>query len=347
MLTLGEIAALLKVPVRGGDGGRQIVRASNLLEAGPDDIAMLSGDAHVREFKRTQAAAVIVSKGVRIPLNHKPAVLLVDDADLAMARVLEMFAPPVPRPAPGIDRSAHVAETAVVESCAAVGINAIVGERSRVGQRSIIHPGVIISEDVLIGDDCQIFHGVIIRERIRIGNRVIIHAGSVLGSDGFGYHWDGKRHVKIPQIGTIEIEDDVEIGSCVCVDRAKTGVTRVGRGTKIDNLVQVAHNVVIGPHCILVGQVGVAGSAVLGAGVVLGGQSAVRDHIKLGDGAVAAARAGVTEDVDPGMTVSGMPALPHRQSLREQAALRRLPELLTQVRKLQEEIAALKRSARR
>jgi UDP-3-O-[3-hydroxymyristoyl] glucosamine N-acyltransferase len=183
-----------------------------------------------------------------------------------------------------------------------------------------------------------------VRERITIGNRVIIHANSEVGSDGFGYRWNGSAHQKIPQIGTVIIEDDVEIGSCVCVDRAKFSFTKIGRGTKIDNLVQVAHNVVTGPHCIFAGQSGMAGSAVLGAGVVLGGQAAVRDHVTMGDGSMLAACSGAGEDVDPKTVVSGIPAVPHRQTLREQAALRRLPDLVVQVRKLREELEAMKKA---
>jgi UDP-3-O-[3-hydroxymyristoyl] glucosamine N-acyltransferase len=225
---------------------------------------------------------------------------------------------------------------------AAVGPFAFIGARSRIGRRVIIHDGVHIGDDVIIGDDCEFFPHVTIRERVTIGSRVIIHANSVLGTDGFGYRWDGKKHRKIPQIGTIVVEDDVEIGSCVCIDRAKFSATRIGRGTKIDNLVQIAHNVQLGPHCILVGQAALAGSAKLGAGVVLGGQTAVRDHIVMSDGAMAAACSAVAEDVGPRQVVSGTPALPHRQSLREQAALRRLPDLVVQVRKLQEQLDAMK-----
>jgi UDP-3-O-[3-hydroxymyristoyl] glucosamine N-acyltransferase len=236
-----------------------------------------------------------------------------------------------------------VAPTASVAPGAALGANAYVGERSRVGARTVLHPGVYVGDDVTVGEDCQLFPNVVVRERITIGNRVTIHAGSVLGTDGFGYRWDGTRHAKIPQIGTIVVEDDVEIGSCVCIDRAKFSTTRVGRGTKIDNLVQIGHNVEIGPHCIIVGQAGLAGSSKLGTGVVLGGQVAVRDHVTIGDGAMAAATSGIAEDVPPKTVVSGTPALPHRQSLREQAALRRLPDLVVQVRKLQEEIEALKK----
>ncbi|HEY7090646.1 MAG TPA: UDP-3-O-(3-hydroxymyristoyl)glucosamine N-acyltransferase [Tepidisphaeraceae bacterium] len=344
MPTLADIAAALNVPVRGTDTqGKQISAVASLTEAGPSDISFLSSDAYLKQFKSTRAAAVIVQKRVKLPANPRPAVLLVDDADLAIARVLQLFAPPVPRPADGIDKDARIAPDAVIADSAALGPFVVVGRRSRIGARSILHSGVVIGDDVVIGADCQIFPNVVVRERITIGDRVIIHAGSILGTDGFGYRWDGTKHAKIPQIGTIEIEDDVEIGSCVCVDRAKSGVTRVGKGTKVDNLVQIAHNCVIGPHCIIVGQAGLAGSATLGAGVVIGGQGAVRDHVTMGDGSIAAARAGVTENVEPGMTVSGIPALPHRQSLREQAAMRRLPHLLAQMRRLQDEIEQLKR----
>jgi UDP-3-O-[3-hydroxymyristoyl] glucosamine N-acyltransferase len=200
---------------------------------------------------------------------------------------------------------------------------------------------VAIGDDVSLGEQCVLHPHVVLRERVTLGNRVIIHAGSVIGSDGFGYRWDGARHRKIPQIGTVIIEDDVEIGACVCIDRAKFSATRIGHGTKIDNLVQVAHNVQVGPHCILVAQAGVAGSVRLGSGVVLGGQSAVRDHIQMGDGSMLAACSGVMQDVEPKQVVSGLPAIPHRQNLREQAALRRLPDLVTQVRQLQEKLKAL------
>jgi UDP-3-O-[3-hydroxymyristoyl] glucosamine N-acyltransferase len=210
------------------------------------------------------------------------------------------------------------------------------------GARCVLYPGVYIGDDTTLGDDCHLLPNVVVRERCTLGHRVIVHAGAVIGTDGFGYRWDGKQHAKVPQIGTVEIGDDVEIGSCACIDRAKFAATRIGHGTKIDNLAQIGHNVVIGPHCIIVGQAGLAGSATLGTGVILGGQSAVRDHITMGDGAMLAACSGVMEDVPAKQIVSGLPALPHRQSLREQAALRRLPDLVVQVRKLEEELRALK-----
>jgi UDP-3-O-[3-hydroxymyristoyl] glucosamine N-acyltransferase len=340
--TLGQIAELLgcdtpaqpQLPIDG---------IAALEDAGPGDLSYLGSDAYLKEFAATRAAAVIVQKRVRLPRENDRPVLIVDDAELAVGSVLAHFAPPVPAPRAGVHPMATVAASAQLGENVALGPNVVIGERSRIGAGTELHAGVVIGDDVTIGERCQFFPNVVVRERISIGSRVIIHAGSVLGTDGFGYRWDGQRHVKIPQIGTVIIEDDVEIGSCVCIDRAKFSTTRIGRGSKIDNLVQVGHNVQVGPHCIIVGQAGLAGSARLGEGVVLGGQAAVRDHVSLGDGAMAAACSAIAENVDPKMIVSGMPALPHRQSLREQAALRRLPDLVVQVRKLQEEIDTLKK----
>ena len=342
-LTLSDIAAVLNVPSP-GDGDRAITGVAMLGDATPTQVSFLGSEKYLAAFARTQAAAVLVQKRVKLPPNHGKRVLLVDDADLAVATLLKEFAPPIPRPPVGKHQSAFVAPSSSLGEGCRVGINAVIGDDCRVGRNCVFHAGVVIGSDVTIGDDCEFFPNVVVRERITIGSRVIIHAGSVLGSDGFGYRWNGREHQKIPQIGTVVIEDDVEIGSCVCVDRAKFAETRIGRGTKVDNLVQFAHNVVTGPHCIMAGQSGMAGSAVLGAGVILGGQCAVRDHVTLGDGVMVAACSGAAEDVDPKSIVSGVPALPHRQFLREQAALRRLPDLLVQVRKLQEEVEELRKA---
>ncbi len=343
-LTLGEIAALLNAPAP-ADAQRTVTGMAGLAEATESELAYLGADAYLPQFAATRAAAVIVQKRVKLPPDRGGrTVFVVDDAELAVARVLERVAPPIPRPPPAPHRSARVAPAPRRGADVAVGANAVIGERTTVGRGTVIHPNVFIGDDVSIGESCELFPGVVVRERITIGNRVVIHATSVLGTDGFGYRWDGRQLVKVPQVGTVIIEDDVEIGSCVCIDRAKFSSTRVGRGTKIDNLVQIAHNVQIGAHCIVVAQVGLAGSARLGNGVVLGGQTAVRDHTTMGDGAMAAACSAIAEDVDPKTIVSGLPALPHRQTLREQAALRRLPDLVVQVRKLQEELEALRKA---
>jgi UDP-3-O-[3-hydroxymyristoyl] glucosamine N-acyltransferase len=342
MPSLFDIARLLDVPLQ-NDRAVSITGMATLEEAEPGDLSLVGSDAYVSKLASTRAAAVIVQKRMKLPPTWERPALRVDDVDLATIKVLQLFAPLVPRPPAGVDAMARVAPTATLGDVVAVGPFVYIGNRARIGNRTVIHAGVFVGEDVVIGDDCELFPHVTVRERVTIGSRVIIHANSVLGTDGFGYRWDGIRHQKVPQIGAIVIEDDVEIGSCVCIDRAKFSVTRIGRGTKIDNLVQIGHNAQTGPHCIIVGQAGMAGSAKLGAGVVIGGQTAIRDHVTLGDGAVAAACSGVAEDVPPKQIVSGTPALPHRQSFREQAALRHLPELRNQVRKLQEELELLKR----
>jgi UDP-3-O-[3-hydroxymyristoyl] glucosamine N-acyltransferase len=340
-LTLSQVAGVLQVPLHTGQD-RALSGVATLEEAGEADLSFLTSEAYVPQFLATKAAAILVSRRVKLPPNHGRMVIVVDDVDLATAKVLELVAPAVPRPPIGIDATARLAPTAIVGEAVAIGPNVIIGQRSHIGRGTVLHAGAVIGDDVCIGEACELFPNVVVRERVSVGNRVIIHAGSVLGTDGFGYRWDGQRHVKVPQVGTVIVEDDVEIGSCVCIDRAKLSTTRIGQGTKIDNLVQIGHNVQVGPHCIIVGQAGIAGSARLGRGVVLGGQAAVRDHVSMGDGAMAAACSGVAEDVDPKTIVSGLPALPHRQSLREQAALRRLPDLVVQVRKLQEEVDKLK-----
>jgi UDP-3-O-[3-hydroxymyristoyl] glucosamine N-acyltransferase len=340
-IALRDIAGMLGCAAPAGDV--QITGMATLADAEPSEISFLGSEAFLKQFKATRAAAVLVRRKLQIPENPGgPAVLLVDDADLAMATVLGLFAQPAARPKAGNDPQARIDPSARIGENVSIGAFSVIGVNAGIGKGSIIHPLVYIGEEVEIGEDCEIFPQVTIRERVRIGSRVVINAGSVLGKDGFGYRWDGTKQVKIPQIGTVVVEDDVEIGSCVCIDRAKFSVTRIGRGTKIDNLVQIAHNCSIGPHSVIAGQAGLAGSASLGTRVTLGGQSALRDHVDIGDGAMVAACAAVANDVAGGMIVSGMPALPHRQSLREQAAIRRLPDLVTQVRKLQEEINQLR-----
>jgi UDP-3-O-[3-hydroxymyristoyl] glucosamine N-acyltransferase len=326
-----------------GAADLDLTGAAMLADAGETELSYLGSDKFLKDFAATRAAAVIVQSKIDLPPDTARPVLRVDNADLAMARVLEAFAPPIARPAPGVHPAAHVDPTATLGPDVRVGPGAFVGARATVGARTVLHPGAYVGDDTVLGDDVELFPNVVVRERCTLGHRVVIHAGSVIGTDGFGYRWDGTRHAKVPQIGVVVIEDDVEIGSCTCVDRAKFAETRVGRGTKIDNLVQVGHNVVMGPNCIVAGQAGMAGSVTMGAGVMLGGQCAVRDHVHMADGAMLAACSGAMDDVAPKQFVSGLPAIPHRQMLREQAALRQLPELRTEVKKLQEELAELKK----
>jgi UDP-3-O-[3-hydroxymyristoyl] glucosamine N-acyltransferase len=339
-ITLGVIASALGQPAP-AQAEMEILGINSLTDAHVGEISFLASDQFLKQALASHASALLVGKKINLTPEIKAIAIRVDNVDLAMVKVLQLFAPAIPKPAPGIHSSARISSDVLISPDSSIGAFVSIGRNSKIGNRCVLHPGVVIGEDVTIGDDCVFHANVVVRDRITIGNRVVIHAGSVLGTDGFGYAWDGSQHVKIPQIGTVIIEDDVELGSCTCIDRAKFGATVIGHGTKIDNLVQIAHNVKIGPNCIMAGQVGIAGSSTLGAGVIVGGAASIRDHVSIGDGAMIAARSGVIEDIPARSIYSGAPALPHRQSLREQAAFRKLPELIVQLRKLQEQLNPL------
>lgn len=343
MPKLSDIARVLGVELTSVDD-REIERVTTLDEARPQDLAYISSDRFLDRFVGTKAGVVIAPQSLTLP-DNAAVILRVADAELAIGKTLELFAPPVHAPTPGIHSSAVIADDAILGDDVSIGPNVTICHGARIGKRTVLCANVFVGQDVRIGENTMIHPNVVLREHVEVGNRVIIHAGSVLGTDGFGYRWNGKEHVKIPQIGTVVIEDDVEIGSCTCIDRAKFGQTRIGRGTKIDNLVQVGHNVKTGAHCILCGQVGIAGSTVLGNGVVMGGNSAARDHVKIGDGTMVAARGGVGSDTKPGEVLAGFVGVDHKQWLREQAAIRKLPELLKTIRALQAEVAKLKSQA--
>ncbi len=318
-----------------------ITGVASLTQACNSEISFLGSGIYAKHLPTTRAAAVLVQRDVEIPGDSKTPLLLVDNADLAIAKALDLFALPIPRPPAGIDPLCHIDPSARLGPNVAIGPFCFIGRNVRLGAGCIIHPGVYIGDDSLLGESCEVFPSATIRERVTVGARVIIHAGAVIGSDGFGYRWDGSKHAKIPQIGTVVIEDDVEIGSCACIDRAKFGATRIGRGTKIDNLVQIAHNVQLAPHCILAAQVGIAGTTTIGVASVFGGQTGVRDHLTIGEQVTIAACAAVAQDVPSKSTLVGVPAIPHRQFFKQQAALARLPDLLVQFRKMQEELRRL------
>jgi UDP-3-O-[3-hydroxymyristoyl] glucosamine N-acyltransferase len=258
-----------------------------------------------------------------------------------MVAIAEALCPPLPLVPAGVHPRASVAETAVLGRDVHVGACAVVGERVRIGNRTRIRAGAVVADEAAIGDDCDIHSGVVIRERSRLGDRVIVHAGSVVGSDGFGYLPGTAGPEKIPQLGTVEIGDDVELGACVTVDRARFGATRIGPKVKVDNLVQIAHNVEIGEATVVVAQVAIAGSTRIGRGCVIAGQAAIDGHLVIGDGARIAAKAGVTKDVPPGTDVSGYPARPHREDLHHQAALRRIEEVLERLKAIEQRLADL------
>jgi UDP-3-O-[3-hydroxymyristoyl] glucosamine N-acyltransferase len=343
MPTLRDIAQLVGAEFE-GPNGLEITGLNSLEAARPGEISYAASAKYARAAASTSASAVLVGRKLKLPPTVRPIVLRVDDAETAAAKVLALFTPPPTTLAPGIDPSARVHPTAVLGQDVCVGPFVVIGPEVRVGAKTRLHPGVVIEDRAVVGEACELHPNVVVHRDVQIGNRVVVLANSVIGAEGFGYRFDGKSHVRIPHAGTVVIEDEVEIGACVCIDRAKFGQTRVGRGSRFDNLVQVGHNVVIGPMSVIASQCGIAGSAVVGAGVVMGGQTGVRDHSHIGDRAMVGGKAGVVGDVAPGAVVSGLPAIDHRTELKFMAAKPHLAELLRHVRELQNRVRQLEQA---
>lgn len=339
-VTLDELARLVGGTVTGD--GRTVIRAANgLREAGAGDITFLANSKYAPLLASTKASAVIAAPGTTAPIP----VLSVRNPDLAFGRVAEHLTGGSPRPRPGIHPTAVVSPSATVGKNVFIGAGTVVEEGASIGDNGILHPQVYVGRETVIGPDALIYPQVVIREKCRLGARVILHSGTVIGSDGFGYATDQGVHHKIPQVGIVVVEDDVELGANVTVDRARFGRTVIGRGTKIDNLVQIGHNVVLGQGCLLVSQAGIAGSTRLGSHVVMAGQSGLIGHLEIGDGAVITAQSGLTKDVPAGGVMSGSPASERRTHLKELAALSKLPEALQEIRKLRQELEELKKKS--
>ena len=254
-----------------------------------------------------------------------------------MAALLPLFFPPDDY-TPGVDPSARIASSANVDPTAHIGPGCVIGQNASIGARCVLMGGNHIGRDCQLGENVHLYPNVVIYYRTQIGNRVVIHAGTVIGSDGYGYIFDQGRHQKILQVGNVIIHDDVEIGANAAIDRAALGSTVIGRGTKIDNLVHVAHNVVMGQHCLVMGQVGFAGSVNLGDYSVVASQSGIADHLKLGRQSTIGAKSGVMRDIPDGGTVLGIPAMPDKQAKRQWIALQQLPDLLKEIRALQKQV---------
>lgn len=342
--TLAEIAARVGGEVA-GDGAVAIGQVAPLEAAGPGALSFFSNKKYREAFENCRASAVVVEPGE--PAAPGRNLLRVANPYLAFAKASTLFHPPR-APVAGADARAFLHPEARVDASAEVMALAYVGAGASVGARSILFPGVVLGEGATVGEDCILYPNAVVREGCSLGNRVILQPGCVIGADGFGFAFDpqgegaGPRHYKIPQSGVVVVEDDVEIGANSCIDRATLGASVVGRGTKIDNQVQLGHNVEVGPLSIICGQVGVAGSTKLGMGVVLGGQVGMVGHIQVGDGAKFSAQSGVMGDVEAGAVLGGSPARPYGEWMRVEAALGRLPELLKRVRQLEKEIELLK-----
>ena len=336
--TLGELADLVGGRLT-GDPACAIAGVAALADAGPADVAFLAVGRYREAAAASRAGCLVVPEGWQPAGDGGPAnVLYVADVNRAMARIAEAVCPPLPVPPPGVHPKAAVAESARLGRDVHVGACAVVGEAARIGDRTRIRAGAVVGDEAVVGADCDIHAGVVIRERCRLGDRVIIHAGGVIGSDGFGYLPGEAGPEKIPQLGTVEVGDDVEIGAGTTVDRARFGATRIGAKVKIDNLVQIAHNVQVGEGTVIVAQVAIAGSTRIGRGCQIAGQAAIDGHLTIGDGARIAAKAGVTKDVPPGADVSGYPAIEHREHLRQEAGLRQIKDVLERLRRLEQRL---------
>jgi len=337
---LSQLAELLEGTARGEDV--TITGVGTLSEAENGQIAFIEKADMLALGEACGASALIV------PLATEPGkkpMIVTEDPRLAFSRVLEIFAPE-PRCYPGIHPTAVVEEGVTLGRNVSIGANAFVGQNSIIGNNTIIHPLAYVGHEVSIDDDVEVHPQVFIGERVIIGARCTIHAGAAVGADGFGFAPTPAGHHKIMQIGTVIIEDDVEIGANVTIDRATVTATRIGAGTKLDDGVHIAHNVTLGKNCLLCGQVGVAGSATIGNNVVMGGQAGINPHVTICDNVEVGGKAGVISDITEPGTYSGFPATKHIEQMRIQASARRVPKLLKQIRELNARIEQLEREIR-
>jgi UDP-3-O-[3-hydroxymyristoyl] glucosamine N-acyltransferase len=339
MPTASEIAKYLQGEVV-GDGTAVLNSFAPADRAQPGDLTFAENEVFFARAEESAATAIIADKRFS---SSKKILIQVPNARIAFAKALTLFFPEPTRPG-GIHPQAVVAASASVDPTAHIGPHCTVGERVKIGARSVLQAGNFVGDDSKLGEDVNLFPNVTIYPRTEIGNRVRIHAGTVIGSDGYGYVLDGGVHRKVPQIGNVILGDDVEIGANVTVDRGALGPTVIGKGTKIDNLVQIAHNVEIGEHCLIIAQVGIAGSAKLGNYVVLAGQVGVGGHLKLGNQVTVGAQSGVMMDIPDGGKWLGAPAQPDREFKRQVIAIQRLPDLLKRIAEFERQFGLKKDS---
>jgi UDP-3-O-[3-hydroxymyristoyl] glucosamine N-acyltransferase len=334
-LTLSELARWVDGDIIRGELDLSLAGMAALDAAGPQDVSFLGNEKYRSQFLTTEAAAVIVPRGVADgPAGC--ALVAVDNPSLAFAVVVRHFAAAGKKFTPGIHPRAFVDPTAVLDpEKVCIHAGAVVMAGVSIGNGSEIGPNSVIYDNAIIGQDCRILANVTVRERCVLGDRVILQPGAVIGSDGYGYEFSQGRHVKIDQVGIVEIAADVEIGANTTIDRARFGKTQIGEGSKIDNLVQIGHNVVIGKHCLIISQTGISGSSHLGDYVTSAGQVGIGGHVTIGDKAILSARTGVTANLPGGEVYAGKPALPMREDMKLQVLVRRLPKLIERVKALE------------
>lgn len=336
MIKLKEINEIINGELI-GDGETVISDISSINKAKKGEITFLINKNYEKYLDECQASAIIVDSSLASDKLKNRNIILTKNPALSYIKVANIFNI-VKKKETGISHLASISKSARIATTASISPFVFIGDDAVVGERVTLFPFVHIGDGTIIGDDSIVYPNVTIYDRTEIGKRVIIHGGTVIGSDGFGYIWDGEKHQKIPQLGTVLIEDDVEIGANVTIDRATLETTVIKKGTKIDNLVQIAHNVSIGENSIIVAQVGIAGSSTIGKNVILAGQVGVRDHVTIGDNTRAGGQTGITKDVKAGSIVSGTPHMPHKDWIKLQIYLKKLPELFERIKEIENKI---------
>jgi UDP-3-O-[3-hydroxymyristoyl] glucosamine N-acyltransferase len=330
MLTVEELATRIEGSVE-GDRAAVVLGASSIEDAQVGDVVFAENARFLNQAIRSRASAIVAFLDAVTP--DKP-LIRVENPRFAFLKILELFRPQL-NVSPGAHPSAVLGKNVRLGEGVSIGAHASIGDNVTLGDRTVVMPGCFVGDDCTLSEDCILYPNVTLYSGCVLGSRVVVHANTVLGADGFGYVQVGDRSYKVPQIGIVEIGNDVEIGANCAIDRAKTGSTTIGDRTKIDNLVHIAHNVKVESDCIIVAQVGIAGSSTLGRGVILAGQVGVKDHVQIGEGARVMAQAGLFGDVEPGETVSGYPARKHMQKQRQLAEIERLPDTAKLVRALE------------
>jgi UDP-3-O-[3-hydroxymyristoyl] glucosamine N-acyltransferase len=330
-LTLEKIASITGGELTGD--GEIVIRAANTLQdASEGEITFFSNPKYTKWLEDTSASCILISAdmkpGIDIP------VIRVDDPDIAFSVVLKHLYPEKRLTFEGISETASIGSDVEMGAGAVIGDFVSICSGAVIGEGTVLYPGVYVGPGARIGNKCSVYPGAVIENSVIIGDNVIVHSGAVIGGDGFGYVTVGAAHRKIPQVGSVIIESDVEIGANTCIDRGSPGNTIVGKGTKIDNLVQIAHNVRIGRNCFICAQVGIAGSTIIKDYVVLAGQAGLVGHITIGDATKVGAQAGVTRDIKPGKIVSGYPAFDHTKAMKINALIKKLPKLFKEVEKI-------------
>ncbi len=346
--SVGQLAAATGgriVPAQGQSdadaAARILTGVAGLSDARLGDLSFLSNPKYLAVLQTTQAGCVLIG-AAHPPLAHAVQVV-VANPDHTLGQLVQAFGPKPIHPAPGIHPSAVVGLRVTIGARCRIGAYAVIGDDCVIGDDVVLHPHVVLAGQVAVGDGCVLYPQVSVRERCTLGKRVIIHNGTVIGSDGFGYATVEGIHHKIPQIGTVIIEDDVEIGANAAIDRARFNHTRIGAGSKLDNLVHIAHNVEVGPHGLIMAQAGIAGSTRVGDHVILAGQIGIAGHLKVGSHVIVSAQSGVGKNLPDGAVVRGSPAQENKTELVEQVARRKLPEALERLRRLEARIAELEK----